>query len=238
MAGCASWTPTGELLADGIDPRDYADYIGEAVEPWSYLKSTYWKPLGISRRASTASGRWRALNVADQMGTPRADQELAEFRAPPRTRAHQLLPLPLRAPDRDPVRHRAHRGAAAQPGHPLARACESFAGINRNEGIGVSEAPRGTLIHHYKVDDDGIIQWANLVIATGHNNLAMNRSVLQVAQRFVKSAQLTEACSTGWRRSSAATTRASRCSTHALGRDGAPPPAIGPDGTVLDECKR
>ena len=59
----------------------------------------------------------------------------------------------------------------------------SFAGINANEGIGVSEAPRGTLIHHYRVDDDGIVQWANLVIATGHNNLAMNRSVAQVAKR-------------------------------------------------------
>src|SRR5678816_1239442 len=68
----------------------------------------------------------------------------------------------------------------------------SHAGINANEGIGVSEAPRGPLIHHYRVDDDGIVQWANLVIATGHNNLAMNRSVAQVAKRYVKSAHLTE----------------------------------------------
>ena len=66
----------------------------------------------------------------------------------------------------------------------------SYAGINSNEGIGVAEAPRGTLIHHYRVDDDGIVQWANLVIATGHNNLAMNESVLQVAKRYVKSGQL------------------------------------------------
>ena len=46
---------------------------------------------------------------------------------------------------------------------------------NRDEGIGVSEAPRGTLMHHYRIDDDGLITWVNLIIATGHNNLAMNQ---------------------------------------------------------------
>ena len=61
----------------------------------------------------------------------------------------------------------------------------AFAKPNALEGIGVSEAPRGTLIHHYQIDDEGLITWANLIIATGHNNLAMNRGVLQVAKHFV-----------------------------------------------------
>ena len=56
---------------------------------------------------------------------------------------------------------------------------------NSTEGIGVAEAPRGTLFHHYKIDEHGLIRWANLIIATGHNNLAMNRSILQVAKHFV-----------------------------------------------------
>ena len=51
----------------------------------------------------------------------------------------------------------------------------AIAGPNAHEGVGVIEAPRGTLIHHYKINDDGLITWANLIIATGHNNLAMNR---------------------------------------------------------------
>jgi NAD-reducing hydrogenase large subunit len=68
----------------------------------------------------------------------------------------------------------------------------SFAGINSNEGIGVSEAPRGTLLHHYRVDDDGIVQWANLIIATGHNNLAMNQSIRQVADAYVDGNNLQE----------------------------------------------
>ena len=57
----------------------------------------------------------------------------------------------------------------------------------------MAEAPRGTLLHHYRVDGDGIVQWANLVIATGHNNLAMNHSVAQVARHYVKADRLTEA---------------------------------------------
>src|SRR5208283_694606 len=63
---------------------------------------------------------------------------------------------------------------------------------NAPEGVGVSEAPRGTLIHHYRIDDNGLIVWANLIIATGHNNLAMNRGILQAAQHFVSENKVSE----------------------------------------------
>jgi len=63
---------------------------------------------------------------------------------------------------------------------------------NRNEGIGVSEAPRGTLMHQYKIDDHGLITWVDLIIATGHNNLAMNRSIKQVADAYVDGNNLQE----------------------------------------------
>ena len=60
------------------------------------------------------------------------------------------------------------------------------AGVNSLEGVGIIEAPRGMLIHHYKVNEEGAITWANLIVATGHNNLAISRSVEQVARHFVK----------------------------------------------------
>ncbi len=69
----------GRLLADRIDPRGYQDYLGEAVEPWSYLKSTYWKTLGYPEGVYRV-GPLARLIVAAQMGTPRADMELDEFR--------------------------------------------------------------------------------------------------------------------------------------------------------------
>jgi NAD-reducing hydrogenase large subunit len=114
----------------------------------------------------------------------------------------------------------------------------SFAGINSNEGVGVSEAPRGTLLHHYRVDDDGIVQWANLVIATGHNNLAMNRSVLQVAKRYVKSAQLSEAMLNRVEAVIRCYDPCLSCSTHALGEMALHLQLVGPAGAVIDELVR
>ncbi|NCC28689.1 MAG: Ni/Fe hydrogenase subunit alpha, partial [Gammaproteobacteria bacterium] len=63
---------------------------------------------------------------------------------------------------------------------------------NRYEGIGVAEAPRGLLMHHYRIDDEGLITWVNLIIATGHNNLAMNQSIRQVADAYVDGNNLQE----------------------------------------------
>jgi hypothetical protein len=90
------------------------------------------------------------------------------------------------------------------------------------------------LLHHCRVDDDGIVQWANLVIATRHNNLAMNRSVLQVAKRYVKSAALTESM---LNRVEAVIRCHDPCfpATHALGELALHLQLIGPNGSVLDE---
>ena len=233
---CGSSDADGAFLADRIDPRGYADLIGEAVEPWSFLKSTYWKALGYPDGVYRVGPLARVV-VADRMGTPRADAELGRFRRAPRPRAQQLVPLPLRAAHRHAPRDRADRGAAARPGI-LSPRVRSTGGINRNEGIGVSEAPRGTLMHHYRVDDDGIVEWANLVIATGHNNLAMNRSVAQVAKAYVKSATLTEAMLNRVEAVIRCYDPCLSCSTHALGEMPLRVQLLGPDHALLDELVR
>jgi NAD-reducing hydrogenase large subunit len=177
------------------------------------------------------------LNIADRCGTPRADEEWAEFRELDRgavlssfyyhyarlieiiycaERMEQLL----REPD------------------ILSKHVRAFAGPNNPEGIGVSEAPRGTLVHHYKVDENGLMIWANLIIATGHNNLALNRGVLQTAKHFVNGAKLSE----GMLNRVEAVVRAFdpclSCSTHALGRMPLQIQLLAPDGTILDEVRR
>jgi NAD-reducing hydrogenase large subunit len=90
--------------------------------------------------------------------------------------------------------------------------------INSSEGVGVAEAPRGILIHHYRVDDDGLVQWANLVIATGHNNLAMNRSVAQVARHYVKGADVKEGMLNRVEAVIRCYDPCLSCSTHAIGQ--------------------
>jgi NAD-reducing hydrogenase large subunit len=68
----------------------------------------------------------------------------------------------------------------------------AHASLNCREAVGVSEAPRGTLFHHYRVDADGLIQRVNLIIATGQNNRAMNRTITQIARHYLDGRSLTE----------------------------------------------
>ena len=110
----------------------------------------------------------------------------------------------------------------------------AHAGVNCLEGVGMIEAPRGMLIHHYKVNEKGAIVWANLIVATGHNNLAINRGVRQVAKHFVDGAQFKE----GMLNRVSAVVRAYdpclSCSTHADGTLALEVVLNGPDGTMLD----
>ena len=201
----------------GPTPRPYWEYLGEAVEPWSYLKSAYWKDLGYPDGVYRV-GPLARLNVADRMGTPLADEELERFRGrlgrTPASSFHyhqarliEILSLPGAA-----------GGAAAATRTSCRPGSARVAGINREEGVGVAEAPRGTLLHHYRVDDDGIVQWANLVIATGHNNLAMNRSVAQVARHYVKADRLTEPMLNRVEAVIRCYDPCLSCSTHAIGQ--------------------
>jgi NAD-reducing hydrogenase large subunit len=109
---------------------------------------------------------------------------------------------------------------------------------NALEGVGVAEAPRGTLIHHYKIDEQGLIRWANLIIATGQNNLAMNRSVLQVAQHYVQGEKLTRGMLNRVEAVIRAYDPCLSCSTHALGQMALDVQLIGPDGGVVDSVTR
>jgi NAD-reducing hydrogenase large subunit len=226
----------GNIVADKLDVLNYADVIGEACEPDSYLKSPYYKPRGYPEGIYRV-GPLARLNIVDRCGTPRADQEWAEFR--------EL--------DRGAVLSSFHNHYARlieiiygleriqqllQDPDILSKHIRAFAGTNNPEGIGVSEAPRGTLIHHYRVDDNGLVTWANMIIATGHNNLALNRGVLQVAKHFVNGAKLSE----GMLNRVEAVVRAFdpclSCSTHALGHMALQVQLLAPDGEVLDELRR
>lgn len=227
---------TGHVVGDDLDPTQYSDYIGEKVEPWSYLKSAYYKPKGFPD-GTYRVGPLARLNVADRCGTPKADQELAEFHELQRTAVlssfhyhHARLIEILYCIERmeqllsDPDILSKHVRALARP--------------NALEGVGACEAPRGTLFHHYKIDEQGLIRWANLVIATGHNNLAMNRSVLQVAKHFVHGKRLAPGMLNRVEAVIRCYDPCLSCSTHALGQMPLRIQLISPQGEVLDELTR
>jgi NAD-reducing hydrogenase large subunit len=106
--------------------------------------------------------------------------------------------------------------------------------VNSLEGVGMIEAPRGTLIHHYKVDQNGAIQWANLIVATGHNNRAISDGVRQVSEHFIKGDRLEE----GMLNRVSALVRAYdpclSCSTHAAGAPAVEVSLVNSQGTLLD----
>jgi len=226
----------GDIVADRLDPARYQDYLGEAVESWSYLKFPYYKPAGYPG-GMLRVGPLARLNLIDQCGTPQAAREWAEFR-----RLEQgavLGSFHYHYARLIEVLYALERiDQLLNEKDILSRHVRAFAGVNNLEGVGVAEAPRGTLIHHYKVNEQGLIAWANLIIATGHNNLAMNRGVLQAAKHFVKGAQLAEGMLNRVEAVIRTFDPCLSCSTHALGQMPLRIELIGADGAVLDELRR
>lgn len=226
----------GNVIADDITPQNYQNYIGEAVEDWTYLKSPYYKPIGYPDGIYRV-GPLARLNIIDRCGTPKADDEWAEFRALERHAVlssfhyHQArLVEILYAIER--IEQLLNDPAI------LDKRVRAFAGPNNLEGVGISEAPRGTLIHHYKVDENGLIVSANMIIATGHNNLAMNRGVLQAAKHFVKGSHIEEGALNRVEAVIRAYDPCLSCSTHAFGQMPLQIQLLDAGGNVLDERLR
>jgi NAD-reducing hydrogenase large subunit len=206
----------GTLLCNGIPPERYSEYIGEQTEDDSYMKSAYYKPLGYP------DGMYRVgplprLNLVDTCGTPKADGELETLR--------KVGGRILRSS------FYYHHARLVEMLYSVERIAEllaapdildthvrAFAQPNAEEGVGIAEAPRGTLLHHYKVDKNGLICWANLIIATGNNNLAMNRGVKQVAVSVVRDGHLNEGALNRIEAVIRAFDPCLSCSTHALGQ--------------------
>ena len=226
----------GNILLDKLQAAQFDQYFGEAVEPFSYMKFPYYKPLGYPDGAYRV-GPLARLNIASHAGTPLADLELKEFK--------QLANGPVLGS------FYYHHARLIDILHGLEVIEQIFsdptildkhvratAGVNRLEGSGVAEAPRGTLMHHYKVNENGQMVWANLVIATGQNNNAMNRGVLQTAQRYVKGDKLEDGMLNRVEAVIRTFDPCLSCSTHAYGQMPLIIELLAPDGERLDEIRR
>ena len=223
----------GGVVEDQISAENYKQWIGEASVKESYLKAPYFVPLGFPAGVYRVGPLGR-LNAADRCGTPQADAEFDEFHARFGSIAHSAFLY--------------HYARLIEITYALERIEEllndpqifdkhirAVAGVNALEGIGMIEAPRGTLIHHYKVNQEGAITWANLIVATGHNNLAIGRSVQQVAEHYIDGNKLTE----GMLNHVAAVVRAYdpclSCSTHADGSLGLRIQLVDAEGKIVDQ---
>lgn len=227
---------TGKILVDEPDPLRYATHLGEAVEHDSYLKSPYYRPRGYPDGVYRV-GPLARLNLCERMGVPRADVELREFRQ----RAGRVATSSFHYHYARLVEMLAcleHLERMLADADLLREPCRADAGLNRREGVGVSEAPRGTLFHHYRVDEQGRLMKVNLIIATGQNNLAMNRTVTQIARQYVRGSTIPEPMLNRVEAGIRAFDPCLSCSTHAWGQMPLQVRLVGHDGTVLDEVRR
>ena len=235
----------GNIIADKLDPTRYQEFIGEAVESWTYLKFPYYRPLGYpdqKDRCRLDSGIYRVgplarLNICTRIGTPLADKELIEFRDRANGTAlssffyHYARLIEILASIE-------HVELLLDDPDVLSTKLRAEAGINQLEGVGCSEAPRGTLFHHYKVDENGLMQKINLIIATGQNNLAMNRTVAQIARHFIHGAEIPEGMLNRVEAGIRAFDPCLSCSTHAAGQMPLHVQLVGADGSILNEVWR
>lgn len=202
-------------VADQLDPGRYATYLAEASEASSYMKFPYYKPLGYPGGMYRV-GPLARLNVAERTGTPLADRELRELRQ----RGQEAVTASFHY-------HLARLVEMLHCVERLEELCEepeltgthvrARAGVNAHVGVGSCEAPRGTLFHRYEVDDDGLVQRADLLIATSQNNLAMNRTVEQAARRFVRPDALAQGMLNRVEAGIRCYDPCLSCATHALG---------------------
>ncbi|MGD9618493.1 MAG: Ni/Fe hydrogenase subunit alpha [Mycolicibacterium sp.] len=203
-----------------IDYHDYLDHFSEAVEEWSYMKFPFLKELG-REQGSVRVGPLARMNVTNSLPTTRAQDALERFqaytggasnnmtlhtnwaRAIEVLHAAELIEELLRDPDLQ------RQDLITTPGQ------DAWTG----EGIGVIEAPRGTLLHHYRAGPDGDITFANLIVATTHNNQVLNRTVRSVAEDYlVGRGEITESMMNAIEVGIRAFDPCLSCATHAFGQ--------------------
>jgi NAD-reducing hydrogenase large subunit len=223
---------------DQFQAADYLTYVAEHVEPWSFLKFPYYRKLGWPAGAYRVGPLGR-LNVIDTIRTPLANEEFKRFRQLGNGRpvegslfyhyarliellySLERIEQLLAEPDILSTDIRTYAPTA-----PQAR------------GIGVLEAPRGTLVHDYTVDSNGLMTRANLIVATGHNNWAMNRAVESVAKAFVRGPSVPEGMLNRVEAAVRCYDPCFSCSTHAIGKMPLEVILVGPDGVPVNRVLR
>jgi NAD-reducing hydrogenase large subunit len=228
----------GNFLAQ-FKPEYYLSFIAEHVEPWSFLKHPYLRKMGFPQGFYRVGPLGR-LNVIDKIGTPLAQEEFKLFR---------------QINDGKPIEGSLY--------YHYARMIEALYGVERigqllddpdimstnvrnypplsnvpGQGVGVVEAPRGTLFHDYGTDENGVLTRVNLIVATGNNNWAMHTAAGAVAKAYVDGTKLTEGMLNRVEAAIRCYDPCLSCSTHAIGKMPLEVTLIAANGTILDRISR
>lgn len=229
----------GTVVTEGVSASEYRTIVGEAGREDSYLKSPFFKPR-VGDDDPAEAGMYRVgplarLNICETMGTPGADAALDEYRERAGGTAgssffyHYARLVEILASVERMGDHLDHPDL-------LDEKVRSRAASNFTHVVGASEAPRGTLFHEYRVDDDGLLTDVNMIIATGQNNLAMNATVHQIAREWIDGPEIPEGVLNRLEAGIRCFDPCLSCSTHAIGEMPMVVDLVGPAGETI--CRR
>jgi NAD-reducing hydrogenase large subunit len=207
----------GQILQDQVSPQSYLDWIGEQPVEFSYLKYPFFKPLGMPQGIYRV-GPLARLNICSGMKTPLAQTEWELFRGLKAgsivhgTFYYHYARLIEMLTAIEQIEELLFDPQILMPQvHVEAK-------LNQEEGIGCTEAPRGTLFHHYRVDSGGKLTMVNLLIATGQNNPSMNQSILDIAKQYIHGSEVPEGVLNRIEAAIRCYDPCLSCSTHAMGQ--------------------
>ncbi|GAI44605.1 unnamed protein product, partial [marine sediment metagenome] len=226
----------GNILEE-FNGSDYLNYVAEHVEDWSYLKFPYYKKMGYPEGCYRVGPLGR-MNVCEKISTPLANEELKKFKVINNGKPveasiyyhYTRLIEDLYAAERT-------RELLEDP-DILSTDIRTESTRITGEGVGTIEAPRGTLFHHYKTDENGVITRVNLIVATGHNNWAMSKSVDMVAKQFISGKEIREGLLNRVEAAIRCYDPCLSCSTHALGQMPLYIEIHSSNGEIIDVIKR
>jgi NAD-reducing hydrogenase large subunit len=226
----------GEPIFDGVDYRGYADLIHEEVKPWSYMKFPFITALGPEKGWYRVGPLSRVQNC-DAIPTPLAEAERREFvDYSGGTPAH--APLAYHWARMIEMLHAVETIKDLLHDDDIVGDDLLVTGERAFEGVGVIEAPRGTLIHHYRVGEDDLVTMCNLIVSTTHNNQAMNEAIRNVAKRYLRGHELTEGLLNHIEVAIRAFDPCLSCATHALGKMPLAVELVDAGGRLVDSVRR
>jgi len=226
----------GQVIVDGVADQDYLDLIEEEVKPWSYMKFPYLKSLGPDDGWYRVGPLARVQNC-DFIPSPLAEAERREFVAWGHGEPVHAT-LAYHWARMIELLHAAEVIATLLDDPDVLEGELMAGGMRRSEGVGIIEAPRGTLIHHYRVGDNDLVTTCNLIVSTTHNNQAMNEAVRSVARDYLDGHELTEGLLNHIEVAIRAYDPCLSCATHALGQMPLEVTLRAADGSQIDRVRR
>ena len=226
----------GNRIFDQVDCQEYLDYLAEEVRSWSYMKFPFLRSRG-PETGWYRVGPLARLNTCDAIDTPEAEAARKEFVAVTGGKCNNIT-MAYHWARMIELLHSIEKIAELLGDEDLQGDDLVVTGPRRQEAVGVLEAPRGTLLHHYRVNRDDQVVMANLIVATTHNNEPMNRAVQKVAEDHLSGQEITEGLLNRVEVVIRAYDPCLSCATHAMGQMPLTVDLLDPEGNLLDRKTR